>query len=405
MYRKTFMEVNIDNITSNVKNIIKKYPDYKYYIAMVKSNAYGHGMYIVNDLIKSGINYFATSSLEEALNIRKYNKDIGILCVEKIEIDSLDIAINNNITFTIHDIDYLKEIIKKTNKNIKVHIKIDTGMNRLGINNKDEFNEIITLINKSKNILLEGLFTHFATPGIHDKFFDAQVSNFKNITSDIDLSKIPMIHLSSSFIVLSHPKIEFANSIRIGTIIYGYDISPKRLSNHPKDILRRIRNNYLIKKYNISKTYDDVNIELKPALKLKTNIIQIKHIKKGDKVGYGILYEAPKDEIIATIPVGYDDGIGINHINRYVVINNKKYPVIGEISMCMMNILIDESVSINDEVTILGDGITIGQISRLNNTSMHNTLVNIGKLLPRVYIQNNKKVYEEKYVMEGNNES
>lgn len=405
MYRKTFMEVNIDNITSNVKNIIKKYNDYKYYIAMVKSNAYGHGMYIINDLIKSGINYFATSSLEEALNIRKYNKEIGILCVEKIELDSLDTAINNNITLTIHEIDYLKNIIKKTNKKIKVHIKIDTGMNRLGVNNKDEFNEIVTLINNSKNILLEGLFTHFATPGINDKFFDIQVSNFKSITSDIDLSKIPMIHLSSSFIVLSHPKIDFANSIRIGTILYGFDIAPKRLSNSPKNILRKIRNNYLIKKYKISKTYDDVNIELKPALKLKTNIIQIKHIKKGDKVGYGIQYEAKKDEVIATIPVGYDDGIGINHINRYVVINNKKYPVIGEISMCMMSILIDESVSINDEVTILGDGITIGQIARLNNTSMHNTLVNIGKNLPRVYIKNNKKVYEEKYVVEGRNES
>ena len=214
-----------------------------------------------------------------------------------------------------------------------------------------------------------------------------------------------MIHLSSSFIVLSHPKIDFANSIRIGTILYGFDIAPKRLSNSPKNILRKIRNNYLIKKYKISKTYDDVNIELKPALKLKTNIIQIKHIKKGDKVGYGIQYEAKKDEVIATIPIGYDDGIGINHINRYVGINNKKYPVIGEISMCMMSILIDESVSINDEVTILGDGITIGQIARLNNTSMHNTLVNIGKNLPRVYIKNNKKVYEEKYVVEGRNES
>lgn len=405
MYRKTFMEVNIDNITSNVKNIIKKYNDYKYYIAMVKSNAYGHGMYIINDLIKSGINYFATSSLEEALNIRKYNKEIGILCVEKIELDSLDTAINNNITLTIHEIDYLKNIIKKTNKKIKVHIKIDTGMNRLGVNNKDEFNEIVTLINNSKNILLEGLFTHFATPGINDKFFDIQVSNFKSITSDIDLSKIPMIHLSSSFIVLSHPKIDFANSIRIGTILYGFDIAPKRLSNSPKNILRKIRNNYLIKKYKISKTYDDVNIELKPALKLKTNIIQIKHIKKGDKVGYGIQYEAKKDEVIATIPIGYDDGIGINHINRYVGINNKKYPVIGEISMCMMSILIDDSVKITDEVTILGDGITIGQIARLNNTSMHNTLVNIGKNLPRVYIKNNKKVYEEKYVVEGRNES
>ena len=98
------------------------------------------------------------------------------------------------------------------------------------------------------------------------------------------------------------------------------------------------------------------------------------------------------DVVIATIPIGFDDGIGISHINRYVVINNKKYPVIGEISMCMMSILIDDSVKLGDEVTVLGDGITLGMISRLNNTSIHNTLVNIGKTLPRVYIKNNKVV-------------
>ena len=405
MYRKTFVEVNIDSLKENVSNIIKKYNNYKYYIAMVKSNAYGHGYYIVNDLIESGINYFAVSSLEEALEIRKYNKDIPVLCVEPIELDSIDIAIKNNITLTIVSYDYIKKLISKNKSKFKIHIKIDTGMNRLGISSKGEFNRVINLLEENNNVYLEGLFTHFATPGINDRYFDMQVYNFKDITSDIDLKSIPIVHLSSSFILLAHPKIEFANGVRFGTILYGYDISPHKLSNNPKDILRKIRNKYLINKYNISKTYDNVDIKLKPALKVKTNIIQTKYIHAGDKVGYGILYEAPKDEIIATIPVGYDDGIGINHINRYVVINNKKYPVIGEISMCMMSILIDDSVKITDEVTILGDGITIGQISRLNNTSMHNTLVNIGKILPRVYIKNNKKVYEEKYVMEGNNES
>lgn len=391
MYRKTFVEVNIDHLKDNVSNIIKKYNDYKYYIAMVKSNAYGHGLYIVNDLIDSGINYFAVSSLEEAIEIRKYNKDISVLCVEPIEIDSVDVAIKNNITLTIISYDYLKRLINKNKSSMKVHIKIDTGMNRLGISDKDEFNKVVSLISKNSNIYLEGLFTHFATPGINDIYFDSQLNNFKDITSDIDLNKIPIVHLSSSFILLAHPKIEFANGVRFGTILYGYDISPHKLSNSPKDILRKIRNNYLIKKYNISKTYDNVSIKLTPALKVKTNIIQIKKIKAGDKVGYGMLYTAKQDEVIATIPIGFDDGIGINHVGRYVVINNKKYPVIGEISMCMMSILIDDSIKVGDEVTIMGDGITLGMVSRLNNTSIHNTLVNIGKNLPRVYIKNNKK--------------
>lgn len=401
MYRKTFIEINLDNIIKNVKTIIKKYPNYKYYIGMVKSNAYGHGMYVINEMINNGINYLAVSNLEEALDIRRFNKDIPILCVEPIELDFIDVACKNNITITIHDIDYFKKLNSQIKNKVKVHIKIDTGMNRLGIKDKDEFNEIIKLIKKNDNIYLEGLFTHFATPGVNDKFYDNQISKFKYITSDIDLSKIDIVHLSSSFIMLAHPKIEFANGVRCGTILFGYDIAPKKLNNSPKNLLRRIRNSYLIKRYNISKTYENVNIDLKPAFKVKTNVIQIKKIKKHEKVGYGILYEAKNDELIATLPIGYDDGIGINHENRYVLINDKKYKVVGEISMCMMNVLVDESVKVGDSVIIMGDSITLGMISRINNTSIHNTLVNIGKVLPRVYKKDNKIVYIEKFIKEG----
>ena len=400
MYRKTFIEINLDNIIKNVKTIIKKYPDYKYYIGMVKSNAYGHGMHVINEMINNGINYLAVSNLEEAIDIRRFNKDIPVLCVEPIELDSIDVAIKNNVTITIHDIDYFKKLNDQIKKKIKVHIKIDTGMNRLGIKDKDEFNEIVKLIKENDNIYLEGLFTHFATPGVNDKFYDNQISQFKYITSDIDLSKIDIIHLSSSFIMLAHPKIEIANGVRCGTILFGYDIAPKKLNNSPKNILRKIRNSYLIKKYNISKTYENVDIDLKPAFKVKTNVIQIKKIKKHEKVGYGILYEAQKDEIIATLPIGYDDGIGINHENRYALINNKKYKAVGEISMCMMSVLVDESVKVGDSVTIMGDSITLGMMSRLNNTSIHNTLVNIGKVLPRIYKKDNKIVYSEEFIKE-----
>ena len=400
MYRKTFIEINLDNIIKNVKTIIKKYPDYKYYIGMVKSNAYGHGMYVINEMVNNGINYLAVSNLEEALDIRRFNKDIPVLCVEPIELDSIDVAIKNNVTITIHDIDYFKKLNDQIKKKIKVHIKIDTGMNRLGIKDKDEFNEIVKLIKENDNIYLEGLFTHFATPGVNDKFYDNQISRFKYITSDIDLSKIDIIHLSSSFIMLAHPKIEIANGVRCGTILFGYDIAPKKLNNSPKNILRKIRNSYLIKKNNISKTYENVDIDLKPAFKVKTNVIQIKKIKKHEKVVYGILYEAQKDEIIATLPIGYDDGIGINHENRYVLINNKKYKAVGEISMCMMSVLVDENVKVGDSVTIMGDSITLGMMSRLNNTSIHNTLVNIGKVLPRIYKKDNKIVYSEEFIKE-----
>ena len=197
MYRKTYVEVNLTNISNNVKNIIKKYNDYKYYIAMIKSNAYSHGYGIVNTLVKSGINYLAVSSLDEALQVRKENKTIPVLCTEIIDLDNIDEAINNNVTLTVDNLEYIKHL----NKKCTVHIKIDSGMNRLGVKDKDVFNELYKYINENKNIYLEGIYTHFATPGVNDPYYDIQLKNFRNITSDIDLTKIPIVHLSSSFIV------------------------------------------------------------------------------------------------------------------------------------------------------------------------------------------------------------
>ena len=391
--RETYELIDLKKLQNNVRTIVHYSSNYKYHIAVVKADCYGLGIKCIESILKGGANYLAVSSLDEALKVRKITSE-RILVLEPIDINYINLAIQNNITLTISSLDYLMKI---KNKKFTCHIKINTGMNRLGISSKDEFNKVINLIEENNNVYLEGLFTHFATPGINDKYFDMQVHNFKNITSDIDIKSIPIVHLSSSFILLAHPKIEFANGVRFGTILYGYDISPHKLGNGPKDILRKIRNKYLINKYNISETYSDVNIKLTPALKVKTNIIQIKYIHAGDKVGYGMLYTSTKDEKIATIPIGFDDGIGISHINRYVIINNKKYPVIGEISMCMMSILIDDSVKLGDEVTVLGDGITLGMISRLNNTSIHNTLVNIGKTLPREYIKNNKIVATVEY--------
>ena len=390
MYRKTFVEVNLDNISNNVKNIIKKYPDYKYYIGMVKSNAYGHGYYIVNTLIEAGINYLAVSSLDEAMKIREYNKDIPVLITEIIDDDLISIAIKNNITLTIDNLEYLKII---GNKKCTIHLKIDTIMNRIGIKTKSEFNEIYKYIEENKNIYLEGIYTHFATPGVNDIYYDLQIKNFKNITSDIDLSKIPIVHLSSSFALLNHPKIDFANAVRIGTILYGYDISLKDYSNDFKSKLKKARDKFLTSKYDISKVIRGTSIDLKPAFKIKTNVMEIKDVTKGELLGYGtnIMEE---DARVAILPIGYESGIGTNNVGRRVLINNKHYDVIGPTSMCMMFVRVDNSVKVKDEVTILGDSITLGQISRLNNSHIQLTLVTIGANLPRVYIKNQKQEKE-----------
>lgn len=397
MFRKTYVEVNIDNLKNNVKNIVNNYNKYNYFIGVVKGNCYGHGVtYVINELIESGINYLAISSLEEALEARNVNKKIPILCLEPIAIEYLDICIKNKITITVHDYNYAKKLIEKNiNKKIKIHLKIDSGMNRLGFKDKNELNEIYEKLKENKNIEIEGIYTHFATLGINDKEWDNQLNKFKYLTEDINLSEIPIVHLAKSAAFIDHPKIDFCNGIRLGIAMYGYDPNPKYNTNGIKNKLRQIKRNILRKKNKVSKTTTKIPFELKPAFKMYTELIQIKKVKKGEFVGYGAMYRADEDITIGIMPVGYDDGIFRKSTGRYVSIKNKRYKIIGDVGMGMTAVKIDDSIEITDRVTLIGDNIPIKEVATHNGTSIYETMCNIGKTIPRVYVKDDEIVAVE----------
>lgn len=397
MFRKTYVEVNIDNLKNNVKNIVSYYKDYKYYFGVVKGNAYGHGItYVINELIDSGVNYLAVSSLEEALEVRNINKKIPILCLEPIAIEYLDICIKNKITITVHEYNYAKKLIEKDNsKKIKIHLKIDSGMNRLGFKDKEEINDIYQKLKENKNIEMEGIYTHFATLGINDKEWDNQLEKFKELTSDIDFNEIPIVHLAKSAAFIDHPKIDFCNGIRMGIAMYGYDPNPVYNYKGFKNKLRKIKREIFKKKNKVSKTQTKIPIELKPAFKMYTEIIQIKDVKKGEFVGYGAMYRASENMKIAIMPVGYDDGIFRKSRGRYVTIKNKRYQIIGDVGMGMSAIKIDENIDINDKVTLIGDSTPIKEVARHNETSIYEIMCNIGKNIPRVYVKNDEIITVE----------
>lgn len=397
MFRKTYVEVNIDNLKNNVKNIVNNYNKYNYFIGVVKGNCYGHGVtYVINELIESGINYLAVSSLEEALEARNVNKKIPILCLEPIAIEYLDICIKNKITITVHDYNYAKKLIEKNiNKKIKIHLKIDSGMNRLGFKDKNELNEIYEKLKENKNIEIEGIYTHFATLGINDKEWDNQLNKFKYLTEDINLSEIPIVHLAKSAAFIDHPKIDFCNGIRLGIAMYGYDPNPKYNTNGIKNKLRQIKRNILRKKNKVSETTTKIPFELKPAFKMYTELIQIKKVKKGEFVGYGAMYRADEDITIGIMPVGYDDGIFRKSTGRYVSIKNKRYKIIGDVGMEMTAVKIDDSIEITDRVTLIGDNIPIKEVATHNGTSIYETMCNIGKTIPRVYVKDDEIVAVE----------
>jgi len=397
MYRKTYVEVNIDNLKNNVKNIINYYNNYEYYFGVVKGNCYGHGTtYVINELIECGVNYLAVSSLEEALQARKINKKIPILSLEPIRLEYIDICIKNDITITVHDYNYAKELIdKKINKKLKIHLKIDSGMNRLGFKEKEELNEIYNELKDNKNIEIEGIFTHFATLGINDKEWDKQLEKFKEITENKDLKEIPIIHLAKSSSFINHPKIDFANGIRMGISMYGYDSTPKYSHQGIKNKLRAIKRALNRKKMNISETRLDLPIELKPAFKMYSEIIQVKKIKKGEFAGYGAMYRANGEELIGIIAAGYDDGIFRKSKGRYVTINNKRYQLIGDIGMGMSAVKIDDTINMYDRVTLIGDKVSIKEVATHNGTTIYETMCNIGKQIPRVYVKNDEIVAVE----------
>lgn len=379
---KSNVIVDLNNIGHNAKVITNTFKDFKYYMAVLKSNAYGHGMKIVNKIIENGFNYIAVFSIDEALELRKYNKDIPVLLLCPISIEDLEIAKENNLTITVHNIDYLKELLKQDYK-LKIHLKLDTGLNRLGFKDKAEVVYAVNAI-KESNYILEGIYSHFSTIGLFDPYYDRQVNKFKEMISLLDLNEIPMIHFSSSAVLLSHKKIECVNTLRCGILLYGYNVCPFIYKNGIKNKLRILRNKYYQKKYNLSKIATNVNIDVKPAMKFVTSIIQIKDVKKGETIGYGAT-KVEKDTKIAILPVGYYNGVGKNR--RYVLINGNKYYSIGEIAMNMMAVSVDDKVKISDEVILLGDELTLGKVSNFNNVSLSEVLINIGN--------NNNIIYKE----------
>lgn len=391
----TYIEINLDNLKHNVKTIKEKYNNYDYYIAVVKGDAYGHGQYIANTLEKSGINYLAVSSLKEANDIRKYNKNIPILLLQPVPIEDLNQVTKNNLTLVIHELEYAKKITENLKDNLKIHLKIDSGMGRLGFTDKKDLKKCYDLLSKNKLVEIEGIYSHFATIGLFDKRWDIQLERFKDITSEINLKDIPIRHMASSATLINHPKIEFCNAVRSATLLYGYNISINQSNKGIKNKLKTLRNKLCQKKYNISKCYTNIDINVKKCMKFYTNILAIKEIKKGDKIGYGAKIKVSENTKIAILPLGYNNGIGTKNINRYVVIKGKRYNVL-ETSMNMTIIKIDDQVTKKDQVILMdNENITIGQLGRFADKHMHEIMLDIGKNNKRVYIEDKKIIHIE----------
>lgn len=383
MYRNIYVEINVDTIKNNVKHIIQKHPEYQYYIGVVKGNAYGHGMKVCKWMIENGINYLATATIDEAIEIREeVDENIPILILQPVDLEYISICEKYNLTITISNYQYFQEMLQLDINHLNVHLKIDSGMNRLGVNKKEEVNTIYQQLMNHKSITLEGIYSHLATIGIEDDRFDQQVERFKTLTNEIDLNNIKMVHLFSSNAYVIHPKLDFCNGVRLGIILYG--ISPRNLNNVGfKNKLRAYKREYKRKKLHLSPIYDDFSVDVKPALTLCSEVNEIKEVAVNEYIGYGNRYQTKATGKFAIIPAGYMDGLSLRNSGRNVVINNKSYPIVGSVNMGMISVKIDDSVKLKDIVKLIED---IRAISVHVGTTPHQLLTSISPILERRYI-------------------
>lgn len=331
---RAWIEINVENLIYNIKqieNIISK--DTKI-MAVVKANAYGHGMITISKILEEyGINDFAVATIEEGITLRKNGLKGNILILGYTDLSKIEDIIKYNLIQTIVDYEYAYKLSTlNLSKKVKVHIKINTGMNRLGESYKNI--DSIKKIYKFKNLNILGIYTHLSTPDSllkeDIKFTQNQINNFYTLINILKTEgyNVGKIHIQSSYGILNYSNLK-CDYVRPGIIMYGVCSGNTR-----------------------------IKINLKPVLSLKAKVTSIKYIDKNESVSYGRKYITNKNIKIATVSIGYVDGIprNLSLKNTKVLINNHYALIIGRI--CMDQLIIDVSnlnVKVGDVVTLIGD--------------------------------------------------
>ena len=364
------VEVDLSAFKHNIQELRKTLKPGCKFIAVVKANAYGHGIVkMAESALEFGADSLAVARAGEAIQLRKNDINSPILVFGYTTDDEIEAMIANNITFTIFDYAMAKKIsecAEKQNRFAILHIKIDTGMSRLGFVSNIETLETIKVIKQLPNVFLEGVYTHLADADNYDKQYTLnQLAQFKKFLKLLEGNNIdiPVKHAANSAGTIDHPDAQF-DAVRPGIALYG--LYPSEYVNKEK-------------------------VKLKPVMKLKVEVAQVKVIPKGTKVGYGCRFTAEKDMKIATLPIGYADGFTRMLKNGEVLVRGCKAPVIGTICMdqCMVNVDSIPDVEKGDEVVIIGaqNGqiIRIGDIAEKLGTINYEVACMISFRIPRVY--------------------
>lgn len=368
MYKNSAVaEVNLKTYKHNlliIKNVLSKNTEL---MVVVKANAYGHGaINIANAAYEVGVRHFGVATLEEGIELRENGVKGEILVLGHVDLTDFDLIISNNLSIAISTLEILNFL--PISEKIKIHIKIDTGMSRNGFNMRHEtdINDTYLKVKKlseNRNVEIKGIFTHFSSSETDENYTRKQFALFKNLLYLLKQEGVNYgkAHCASSCATLLYPETHM-DMVRVGLLSYGI--------NTTKSV-----------------------IDVKPIMRVKGKLVQIKEIEEGDYVGYGNTFQAQHQMKIGIVNLGYADGVARALIdNGYFTINNAKAPLIGRISMDVSTIdLTGIQTEVDDDVIIFGDKSlgesSVSDVAAWLNTIEYEVFCNIGQRVKRIYVK------------------
>ncbi|MFE5323887.1 alanine racemase [Paenibacillus sp. NPDC056579] len=376
-YRPTRVEISLDALRSNLEGFRRVLPAHVKMMAVVKADAYGHGaVEVCREALRCGVEYIAVAFLDEGLELRHAGITAPILVLGYTPPEGLETAWEHDITVNVYSHEVLDafERLLPREKPLSIHVKIDSGMNRLGLTTEEEAIALIDRALQIPGIHVEGLFTHYACADEEDKTYTLeQYRRFDRVVKHFAEKGIQFayVHAGNSAAAIDCPDLTY-NMVRLGISMYG--LYPSEEVNHQV-------------------------IDLEPVLSIKTGVVMVKTVPADSGISYGTIYRTAGEETIATLPIGYADGFSRMLTGKaQALIKGTRMPIVGRICMdqCMMNVTGLTDIDNEEEVVILGkqgeDKITAEEHADWLGTINYEITCMISHRVPRVYIRDGRVV-------------
>jgi alanine racemase len=365
-------EIDLSALLYNLGQVRKRIRLDCQVLAVVKANAYGHGAVpVARTLASAGVPMLGVAWVQEGVQLREAGIDLPILVMAGAMLDEMKAVLSYRLTPVIYQsqqVRVLEKLARKKGRKVKVHIKVDSGMGRLGASSKKDLLDLAAEFGRAPHLAVEGAMTHMAEDGLEHRSFTQQQLGFFNRALDLFAREgldIPIRHVANSAVTIDLEAAHF-NMVRPGIMLYGYP--PSKSLAHP--------------------------VDLRPVMALKTSILHLKRVPAGTTISYGCTFTTQRESLIATLPVGYADGIPRALSNRgEVLVRSRRAPVVGRVCMDMMmaDLTGHDGVQVGDEVILMGrqgrETITADDIAHQAGTIAYEILCGIGHRVERVYLK------------------